>query len=147
MIAKIKSKKAVVIDTFKGVIATPQCEIITWTHGDNSEDRANELFAANGQYFYEKVTTKKVEKMVEGQLVLEDVETIEKVIIQIDGKDSFYRELTASAADQLFPMLNIQYPENATYSQKKRIEVLAGLKYIVASEKYWGLKGSDWEII
>lgn len=140
MIAKIKSKKAVVIDTFKGVTTTPQCEIITWTHGDNSQDGSNEVFAANGQYFYEKVTITPVEKMVDGQLVLEDVETIEKVIIH-----TFNRELRAAEADQLFPMLNIQYPENATYSQKKRIEVLAGLKYIVASEKYWGLKGSDWE--
>lgn len=128
MIAKIKSNKSVVIDTFNNVTATPQCEIITWTHGDNSEDGVNEVFAANGQYFYEKVTTANGE------------ESIEKVIIH-----AFNRELKATESDQLFPMLNIQYPDGATYSEKKRIEVLAGLKYIVGSEKYWGLDGSDWE--
>ena len=128
MIAKIKSKKAVVIGTFKGVTATPQCEIITWTHGDNSEDGSAEIFAANGQYFYEKVTT------------VDEVETIEKVIIH-----TFNRELKAAEADQLFPMLNITYPTDATYSEKRRIEVLAGLKYIVAAEKYWGLTGADWQ--
>lgn len=127
MIAKIKSNKSVVIDTFKNVTAAPQCEIITWTHGDNSEDGANEVFAANGQYFYEKVTTANGE------------ENIEKVVIH-----AFNRGLTAAEADQLFTILNITYPDGATYSEKKRIEVLAGLKCIVASEKYWGLEGSDW---
>jgi hypothetical protein len=128
MIARLKAKKQVVIDSFKGTKATPHCEIITWTHGDNSIDRSAEGFAANGQYFYEKTTS------------VDDVEKVEKVIIH-----TFNRDLKAVEADALFPLLNIQYPENATYSERKRIEVEAGLRYIVAEEKYWGLKDEDWE--
>lgn len=128
MIAKLKSKKEVVINSFKGIKATPQCELITWTHGDNSEDGKNEVFSANGQYFYEKTIT------------VNEVESTQKIII-----NAFNRELKAVEVDQLFPLLNIKYPVDATYSQKKRIEVAAGLKYIVSSEGYWGLTGEDWE--
>lgn len=35
--------------------------------------------------------------------------------------------------------------DGATFSQKATLEIQAGLKYIVASEGYFGLTSNDWE--
>lgn len=78
-------------------------------------------FGANGKYFYE----------VEGQ---------EPVTIQ-----TFNKELTHEEADGLFAQLNIQYPENATYSQMRALEKQAALRFVVASENRFGLTLEDYE--
>lgn len=59
----------------------------------------------------------------------------------------FNRTFLNEQADALFEALNIQYPQDATYSEKRNLEVQAGLMYLVSTEGFWGLKGSDWELV
>lgn len=60
---------------------------------------------------------------------------------------TFNRTFLNEQADALFEALNIQYPQDATYSEKRNLEVQAGLTYLVSTEGFWGLKGSDWELV
>lgn len=130
-IVTIKSKEEVIIDTFKNVKATPMCEILTFTQYEDG-------FDANGRYFY--LTTKEVEKEVEGETVTEEVTNRTEI-------SSFNRTLTNAEADGLFNALALEFPEDATYSEKRKIEVTAGLMYLVNAEGYWGLTSNDWEVI
>ena len=59
----------------------------------------------------------------------------------------FNRTFLNEQADALFEALNIQYPQDATYSEKRNLEVQAGLMYLVSTEAFWGLTGSDWELV
>lgn len=70
----------------------------------------------------------------------------------MDGEEikelkGFVRTFTNEQADALFEALNIQYPQDATYSEKRNLEVQAGLMYLVSTEGFWGLTGSDWELV
>ena len=117
MIAKLTSKKEVVIDTFDNTTAYPSCEIITFTKLEGK-------YSINGRYYVSEI--------------VDEVET--KTTIR-----SFSLEYTNAQIDGLFNSLNITYPDGISFSERDTINVAAGLKAVVGSENRWGLSLNDWE--
>lgn len=69
--------------------------------------------------------------------------------VTIDGTEKvlhkFIKTFTVDEVDQLFPQLNIEYPQGATFNTRRKIEIAAALKFIVVSESRFGLTTNDWE--
>lgn len=132
MIAHIKSTKTVVIDTF-----TPGAQPVVIHANITHWSKEQHGYTAQGQYYYEVVDTPE-ELDSEGEVINE------AVIRQIPVR-AISRSFSNNQADGLFNLLNVQYPEGATFSKKDTLNIQAGLRYIVTNEGYWGLAPGDWE--
>lgn len=123
MIAQLKAKKAVVIDTFNNKEEMPIVKLVNFIEEE-------EGYRVNGCYFYKK----KLETP-EGE-----PEKFEDIIIS-----QFGFVYTVAEANALYAALNIQYPQGASFDTCRKMEKMAGLKYVVATQKRWGLTITDWE--
>lgn len=118
---KITTKNPVSgLGPFNDVTANVHHEIQTFTEVYNSGEN-DPQFIANGRYYYLEAN---------GNIVV---------------LKAWARPFSAAEANGLFEALNIQFPDGASFSQKRQIEKLAALKYQTASEGKYGLTINDWE--
>lgn len=126
MITKLKSKIQVstnLVDlTIKNTI---YCEVENFIQsGDN--------YRINGAYYYMSLNEK---------VLPEDEDVYTKVLIR-----NFSRTFSPAQIDGLYQALNIQYPVDSTYTEKRVIDLTAGAMYIVSAEPVFGLIASNWEV-
>lgn len=125
MLALLKSKKDVVTDIFSPTDKrTIYCSISDFNQ--NSEG-----YRVNGSYYYLVDSGNK--------------DTEDKIIYEQKLIKNFSRTFTEDDLDNLYELLSITYPKDSKFTKKSKINILAGLKYIVSIETVLGLVGTDWE--
>lgn len=88
-------------------------------------------YVAEGRYFYLQILDK-------GQPTEREIEIPHR---------TFARSFTPIEADAVFKMLNVSFPEGCTFSQRDDLQLNAALDLILATEKKWGIKPTDWEVV
>lgn len=58
---------------------------------------------------------------------------------------NFEMQFSKAQINGLYTSLNITPNLNLSYTEQRDVEILAGLKYIIAQEGRWGLTINDWE--
>lgn len=125
MLTQLKTKVPVSIDLFNlSNKQTIYCKIENFIQD-------TEGYRINGSYYY----------LLE---VKNENPEVESTYTEIPLRN-FSRVFENAQLDGLFNALNITYPSNSTYTQKRIFELTVGLKYIVTVEPILGLTGSDWE--
>lgn len=125
MIAQLKSKKEVLLDTFNNVSGKPQVEI---TH----MVRENDEYRVNGSYFYEVPTLDAEGNPALGQdgkpiLARKPIANVSTVFSHIEVKE-LCKAIGVADVDLLLSKA-----------------ISGGLRHIVGKEGKWGLKNEDWE--
>ena len=124
MIAILKSKKEVLINPFSGESGKPVVEVVNLIKNNGG-------YTFNVRYFFTALTG--------------EVDSDNNPVTKEKEIQSMTAKFSNEEADALYNALNINYPQGETFSARDTLEVAAGLRYIVAREKRWGLEISDWE--
>lgn len=126
MITKLKSNEGVSIDLIDlSIKKTIYCEIENFT-------QTGEDYRINGSYYYLTLNEKNNP---------EDEDVFTKTIVR-----NFSRTFSPAQINGLYQALNVQYPANSTYTEKRVIDLTAGAMYVVSSEPVFGLIASNWEV-
>lgn len=128
MLVELKSIKSVSTDVFN-----PSIKNIIYCQLENFI-QDGKGYRINGKYFYKSLIPK------QNPEDLEEEQKYNEISVR-----QFSREFSNDELDNLYNYLNITYPENSNYTERKIIELYNGLKYIVNSETIFGLVGTDWE--
>jgi len=126
MITKLKSNIEVSTNLIDlSIKNTIYCEI------ENFIQNGDE-YRINGSYYYLTLNEK---------INPEDEDVFTRTTIR-----NFSRTFTPAQINGLYQALNIQYPSNSTYTEKRVIDLTAGAMYIVSAEPVFGLTASNWNV-
>lgn len=126
MITKLKSNIEVSTNLIDlSIKNTIYCEIEKFIQNGDE-------YRINGSYYYLTLNEK---------VNPEDEDVFTRTTIR-----NFSRTFTPAQINGLYQALNIQYPSNSTYTEKRVIDLTAGAMYIVSAEPVFGLIASNWNV-